>query len=53
MITFDEVSKTVLDLVLEVRRLQDENKALKEVIGKMEKLNVREPDKKALVVAKE
>ncbi len=46
MITFDEVSKTVLDLVLEVRRLQDENKALKEVIGKIEAVkNVRDPDK--------
>ena len=53
MITFEEVTKTVLDLVLEVRRLNDENKTLKEAIGKMEKLNVREPDKKALVVAKE
>ena len=52
MITFEEVSKTVLDLVLEVRRLSEENKALKEVIVKMEK-PVREPDKKALVVAKE
>lgn len=49
-ITFEEVSKTVMDLVLEIRRLSDENKALKEVIsqhGAMEK-PVREPDKKAL-----
>ena len=53
MITFDEVSKTVVDLVLEVRRLSDENKALKEVIGKMEKSNVREPDNKPLALVKE
>ena len=52
MITFDEVSKTVLDLVLEVRRLQDENKALKQVIGKMEK-PVREPDNKPLPLVNE
>ena len=44
MITFEEVSKTVLDLVLEVRRLSDENKVLKELIGKMEAAKiVREP----------
>lgn len=30
MITFEEVTKTVLDLVLEVRRLSEENKLLKE-----------------------
>ena len=56
MITFDEVSKTVVDLVVEVRRLSEENKALKEVIvqtGQMQKLNVREPDKKPLAVVKE
>ena len=53
MITFEEVSKTVLDLVLEVRRLSEENKALKEVIVKMQTSNVREPDNKPLVVAKE
>ena len=52
MITFEEVSKTVLDLVLEVRRLSEENKALKEVIGKMEK-PVREPDNKPLALVKE
>lgn len=47
MITFEEVSKTVVDLVIEIKRLQDENKMLKEFIGKVKAAkNVREPDAK-------
>lgn len=43
MITFEEVTKTVLDLVLEVRRLSEENKLLKEEFLKAK----NEADKKA------
>lgn len=44
-ITFEEVAKTVLDLVGEVQRLNNENKALKDALVKLDKeKSVREPD---------
>ena len=45
-ITFEEVTQTVLSLVRRISELEAENSKLKEVIGKMQTSNVREPDNK-------